>query len=351
MYTEHTMQRQTVLLLCGGESSEHDVSISSARNVFAAIDDTKYDVMIGYIDSHGKWWLVDSIDGEVATIDADQLVPILGGRGFMTLSGGRTITPDVIMPMLHGKNGEDGSVQGLAQLLHIPVVGSDTTASAVCMDKVLTKDILAANDIPVTPSETYRRGEPKPDFGQVSVNLGLPLFIKPARSGSSVGVSRIYTEDDFYPALDEALLHSDAVLIERGITGRELEVAVLGNPPSHEASCVGEVILGGDFYSYDQKYATTSTSHVVIPADDLDAETVQRIKDVALQVYRVLGCQGLARVDFFLTAGGTLYVNEINSLPGFTNISMYPKLWRQDDMSYTQLVERLIDLALAAHKN
>ncbi|MEO7904878.1 MAG: D-alanine--D-alanine ligase family protein [Candidatus Saccharimonadales bacterium] len=345
------MQRKTVLLLCGGESSEHDVSISSARNVFAAIDDTKFDVIIGFIDRHGKWWLVESIDGEVTTNDAVQLVPILGGRGFMTLPGNQTITPDVILPILHGKNGEDGSVQGLAQLLHIPIVGCDTTASAAGMDKVMTKDILSANGITVTPSETYRRGEARPDFNQLSMNLGSPLFIKPTRSGSSVGVSRVYSEDEFHQAIDVALEHSDVVLIERGISGRELEVAVLGNPPHHEASCAGEVVLGDDFYSYEEKYATTSSSRVDIPAQSLDESTIQRIKDIALRTYQVLGCSGLSRVDFFLTSDGTIYVNEINTMPGFTNISMYPKLWRHDGVTYSQLIERLIDLALSTDKS
>lgn len=340
------MQRTKILLICGGESSEHEVSISSARNVFAAIDDTKFDVILTYIDRTGKWWLIDSIDGEISTHGAPQLVPVLGGRGFMTIPNNQIITPDVIFPVLHGKNGEDGSVQGLAQLLHIPIVGCDTTASAVSMDKVLTKQVLAANNIAVVPYEVYRRGEVLPDFGQLSMNLGVPLFIKPARSGSSVGVSRVHSEDEFTQALQEALRHSDSVLIERGISGRELEVAALGNPPDHQVSCVGEVILGDDFYTYEEKYATNSSARVVIPAESIGEDVVRKIQAIATDTFRVLGCRGLSRIDFFLTDTGKIYVNEINTMPGFTNISMYPKLWRPEGISYAQLVETLIRLAV-----
>lgn len=340
------MQRTKVLLLCGGESSEHEVSISSARNVFAAIDDTKFDVILSYIDTVGRWWLIDSIDGEIITQNAPQIVPVLGGKGFTTLPNSQTITPDVIFPVLHGKNGEDGSIQGLAQLMHIPVVGCDTTASAVCMDKVLTKQVLVANGIDVVPYEVYRRGEVLPDFSHLSMNLGVPLFVKPARSGSSVGVSRVYSEDEFIQSIKVALLHSDSVLIERGVTGRELEIAVLGNPPNHQVSCVGEVLLGDDFYTYEEKYAASSGARTVIPAESLDDAVVRRIQSIAAKAFRVLGGTGLSRVDFFLSDSGDIYLNEVNTMPGFTNISMYSKLWRPEGLSYAQLVEDLISLAL-----
>lgn len=340
------MQRTKILLVFGGESSEHEVSISSARNVFAAIDDSVYDVILVYIDTRGKWWLIDAIDAEISTRGASQLVPILGGRSFMVLTSNEIISPDVIFPVLHGKNGEDGSVQALAQLLHLPIVGCDTTASAVCMDKVLTKQLLAANDIAVVPYEVYKRGDMQPDFGQLSVNLGIPLFVKPARSGSSVGVSRVYSEDEFTQALHHALQYDDVVLIEQGVSGRELEVGILGNPPTHQASCVGQVLLGDDFYSYDEKYATSSEARVVAPAESLGEDTVRHIQDVATRTFQTLGCVGLARVDFFMTDEGTLYVNEVNTMPGFTNISMYPKVWHADGLSYAELVEKLIRLAM-----
>lgn len=339
------MQRHTVLLLFGGESSEHDVSISSARNVYAAIDDTKYTVLLGYIDRSGKWWLLDRFASEIDTHGAPQLAPVLATGSFITIPGSRIVKPDVILPVLHGKNGEDGSVQGLGQLLHIPVVGCDMTASAICMDKLATKEILSSHGIAIVPYDTHRKGAPLPDFNHLSMRLGSPLFVKPARAGSSVGVSKIYSEEELAQALNVAHQHDIVALIERGISGRELEVAVLGNPPHHQVSTVGEIAPGADFYSYDAKYSTTSTSQVTIPAD-IDPQVAERVKHLAGKVYEVLGCQGLSRVDFFLSDDGTVYLNEVNTLPGFTNISMYPKLWRAEGMTYSQLIEQLILLAL-----
>jgi D-alanine-D-alanine ligase len=339
------MQRKTVLLLFGGESSEHTVSISSARNVYAAIDDTKFDVLFGYIDEQGKWWLLDSFREEISAHGAAQLVPVLGAGSFVTFPSSRVVKPDVILPILHGKNGEDGSVQGLAQLLHIPIVGCDMTASAICMDKVATKEILEANGIEIVPYEVHRKGAAVPDFNQLSMRLGSPMFVKPVRAGSSVGVSKIYSEEELTTALALAHQHDDVVLIERGVTGHELEVAVLGNPPSHQVSSVGEVKPDADFYSYEAKYAATSASEVIIPAK-LEERDISRIRRIAGETYELLGCRGLARVDFFLTDDGKVYVNEVNTLPGFTNISMYPKLWREEGVSYSDLIERLISLAL-----
>lgn len=339
------MQRTKILLICGGESSEHDVSISSARNVYAAIDDTQFDVILGYIDQQGNWWLIDSIDGEISTHGAPQLVPVFGAGSFATLPSSQLITPDVIFPVLHGKNGEDGSVQGVAQLLHIPVVGCDVTASGICMDKILTKQLLQAHGISIVPYSVHYRQHSLPDFNQLSMNLGLPLFVKPARSGSSVGVSRVYSEDELVQAIDLAHQHDDAVLIERGISGRELEIAVLGATRDHQVSGVGEIKAGADFYDYDAKYASDSTSLVQIPAS-IDEATADNLKILASRVYEVLGCSGLARVDFFLSEDGALYVNEVNTMPGFTNISMYPKLWRHEGLSYAQLVENLVAQAL-----
>jgi D-alanine-D-alanine ligase len=339
------MDRTTVLLLFGGESSEHEVSISSARNVYAAIDDSKYTVLLGYIDRQGKWWLLDSFGEQIVTHGAPQLMPALGAKSFVTMPESRIVKPDVILPILHGRNGEDGSVQGLAQLLHIPMVGCDITASALCMDKVATKQLLRASNISVVPYEKHFMGDELPDFNKLSMKLGSPLFVKPARAGSSVGVSKVYSEDELEQALGEAHRHSNVVLIEAGITGHELEVAVLGNPPYHQASVVGEIEPDGDFYSYDAKYAASSRSKVTIPAQ-IEPEHAKAIRDIALKAYEILGCQGLSRVDFFLQDDGTIFVNEINTLPGFTNISMYPKLWREEGISYPELIERFISLAL-----
>lgn len=339
------MLRQTVLLLFGGESSEHEVSISSARNVYAAMDDTKYDVLLGFIDKTGKCWLLDKFGDEINTHGAPQLAPVLGSGGFVTIPESRIVKPGVILPILHGKNGEDGSVQGLAQLLHIPMVGCDMTASALCMDKLATKEILAQHRISVVPYEAHRMGDPTPDFNHLSMKLGCPMFVKPARAGSSVGVSKVYSEEELVEALTSAHEHDATVLIEHGVSGRELEVAALGNPPQHQVSGVGEIIPGDDFYSYDDKYSASSASQLKIPAD-LPEEVTDKIRATAGKAYAVLGCKGLARIDFFLSEDGTVYVNEINTLPGFTNISMYPKLWREKGIMYPQLIEALLSAAV-----
>ena len=339
------MQRKTVLLLFGGESSEHEVSISSARNVYAAIDDTKFEVIICFIDKAGKWWLLDELGMTISTHDAPQIVPVLGSSCFVTIPASRMIQPDVILPILHGKNGEDGSVQGLAQLLHIPIVGCDMTSAAICMDKIATKQILQANDITVVDYVVHHQQEDIPDFGNLTLKLGNPLFVKPARAGSSVGVSKVSTRDELHQALDDAHTHDAMVLIERGVTAREIEVAVLGNPPLHKASLPGEIVPDGEFYSYDSKYSNASGSRVIIPAE-IDEILKERIHELSIRIYATLGCKGLARVDFFLLEDGTIYLNEVNTMPGFTNISMYPKLWRESGISYSTLIEDLINIAL-----
>ena len=339
------MQRKTVLLLFGGESSEHEVSISSARNVYAAIDDTKFEVIICFIDKAGKWWLLDELGMTISTHDAPQIVPVLGSSCFVTIPASRMIQPDVILPILHGKNGEDGSVQGLAQLLHIPIVGCDMTSAAICMDKIATKQILQANDITVVDYVVHHQQEDIPDFGNLTLKLGNPLFVKPARAGSSVGVSKVSTRDELQQALDDAHTHDAMVLIERGVTAREIEVAVLGSPPHHKASLPGEIVPDGEFYSYDSKYSNASGSRVIIPAE-IDEILKERIHELSIRIYATLGCKGLARVDFFLLEDGTIYLNEVNTMPGFTNISMYPKLWRESGISYSTLIEDLINIAL-----
>lgn len=343
------MQRTKILLLFGGGSSEHEVSISSARNVFAATDEYKFDVTLCYIDRQGKWWLLDSFDNGVVTSGAQQLIPVLGERTFMTLPDNTLIAPDVLLPILHGKNGEDGSVQGLGQLLGLPVVGCDMTASAVCMDKRIAKQVLASCDIPVVPYEAHRVGSPI-DFNRLSMTLGSPLFVKPARSGSSVGISKVYSELELVDALHKAHQHDEMALIERAVVAREIEVAILGTPPNHKASGVGEIKVYADFYSYDAKYTDQNASELAIPAD-LPDDTAHKIRAMALRAYDILGCKGLARVDFFLQEDGVIYLNEVNTLPGFTNSSMYPKLWRNQGLNYADLIETLVTDAILKSVN
>jgi D-alanine-D-alanine ligase len=338
------MSKRTVLLAFGGESSEHEVSIASARNVYAALDNSKYEIKLCYIDKLGKWWLLDEWTETLQRHGGTQLLLAPGTGSLITLPGSQVLHPDVILPILHGKNGEDGTIQGLAQLAHIPIVGCNAEASALCMNKHQTKLLLAAGEVPVVDWIAVVPSKINQALEDVSKLGDAPWFVKPARAGSSVGVSKVAAFDDLREAIDVAFKHDDLVLIEKAVIGRELEVAVLGNPPSHQASGVGEIIPGAEFYDYDDKYSTSSKSQVELDAD-LPEELKERIRTLALHSYELLGCSGLARVDFLLSEDGTPFVNEINTLPGFTNISMYPKLWQRAGMRYPELIDRLIDLA------
>ena len=337
------MSKRNVLLVFGGESSEHDVSIASARNVYAALDDSKYDTMLCFIDKAGKWWLLDEWIESPRQHGGVQLLVAPGTGSLMTVPGGQIIHPDVILPVLHGKNGEDGSIQGLAQLLHVPIVGCDVESSALCMNKQQTKIIISAAGRPVADWVSATASTIDHAINKAS-RLGDVVFVKPARAGSSVGVSKVTSPEGLRPAIELALTHDDLVLIERAIIGRELEVAVLGNPPHHQASGVGEIIPGSEFYDYDDKYSSGSSSQTVLDANLPEAQ-IESIRQYALEAYELLGCRGLARVDFLLAEDGTVYLNEVNTLPGFTNISMYPKLWQRVGIRYPELVDRLIQLA------
>jgi D-alanine-D-alanine ligase len=336
------MNRITVLLIFGGESSEHDVSINSARNVYAAMDNERYNVLLCYIDRRGKWWLLDSWQDNLAAHGGTQLSVVPGTASFVTIPGSRVVHVDIVFPVMHGKNGhEDGAVQGMMNLVHIPVIGSGVEASAVCWNKLYTKQLLAANDVRVTPYVVYRRDEVLPSYHELSQKLSPELFVKPATAGSSVGVSKVRSEDELGRAITLALKNSDTVLIEQAITGRELEIAVLGTPPGHRVSGVGEIIPGEEFYSYDDKYSTNSKAQVLTSAD-VASELRDALQAIARKVYAVLGCKGLARVDFLVSESGEVYVNELNTLPGFTNISQYPKLWQESGISYSSLIDELI---------
>lgn len=330
--------RPQILLLFGGESTEHEVSISSAHNVFAALDEHKYDVSICYITRQGKWLLVDSID----ELNGRELTPILGEKRFVTVDGVE-VTPDVLLPVLHGLHGEDGDVQGLARLMHLPCVGPSLVGAAITLDKDVTKRLLRDAGVPVVDWLTWRTDDPRPMYDNVVAKLGESLFVKPANAGSSVGVSKVTNEDEYNKGLDLAASHDSLVLIEKGMKVREIETAVLGNHHP-EVTEPGEILPGDEFYSYDDKYAAASTAQVKIPAE-LDSETSEAIRHYAIKAYLATRGWGMARIDFFIDEEGQVYLNEINSIPGFTNISMYPKLWRHSGLSYPELLDRLIALA------
>jgi D-alanine-D-alanine ligase len=308
--------------------------------VFAALDTKEYTPVLIGITKSGVW--LDAVaskkllDGEKVS-QKGTLVPVLDRKAV-----------DVVFPVLHGSFGEDGTMQGFLKLIDVPFVGPGVLGSAVGMDKDVAKRLLRDAGIGIAPFETIHRNERESVKYRALVKaLGKTLFVKPANAGSSVGVSKTKNEAEFFAALDEAFRFDTKVLVEAAILGREIEVAVMGNEIP-EASVAGEVMPAEAFYSYDAKYAATSQSVVEIPAKLTKVE-MKTIREVAMYAYKVLGLEGMSRVDFFYTEDGMLLVNEVNTIPGFTSISMYPKMWEASGVPFTELLGRLIELAMARH--
>jgi D-alanine-D-alanine ligase len=323
-----------VAILFGGKSAEHEISIQSAGNVANALDRTRFELTLVGIDTQGGWHAVEKPD-DLAQVTAHTTQPDL------TLLK----DTDVVFPILHGPMGEDGTIQGLFELMNLPYVGPNVLSSAVGMDKDVMKRLLREADILVAPFMTVTAPE-RPNFDPKSVveTLGSPLFVKPANMGSSIGVSRVTDVNELAAAVDNALRFDTKVLLETAIVGDEIECAILGNEDP-KASVIGRIIPDDSFYSYDAKYDSEHTTGLEIPAK-LSETQAEQARQTALRVYRVLGCEGLSRVDMFALANGDIVVNEINTLPGFTAISMYPKLWEASGITYTELITRLLELAL-----
>jgi len=355
------MAKQRVGIVFGGKSAEHEVSLQSAKNILEAIDKSKYEVVLLGIDKQGEWHLNDA-SGFLLNADNPALialnrsgenVALVPGSASQQLITRQQAQPlsqlDVIFPIVHGTLGEDGSLQGLLRMANLPFVGSDVLGSAVSMDKDFTKRLLRDAGLEVAPWISVTQAQrARLDAQAVIDQFGLPLFIKPANQGSSVGVSKVDHIDDLAAALDLAFTFDRKVLIEQGIKGREIECAVLGNDEP-EASPCGEVVVHDAFYSYDTKYISADGAQVVVPAA-ISEEHSEVIRAVAIRAFQALECFGMARVDVFLTESGEIVVNEVNTLPGFTNISMYPKLWQAAGLSYSDLITRLIELAQQRHQ-
>jgi len=345
-------------VLFGGKSAEHEVSLQSAKNVIDAMDPDKYEVVLIGIDKRGHWHLHGEaqklLDQRRLTMlesprpDAAQVILLPGDERTELVDWSSHTSRgavDVIFPVLHGPFGEDGTVQGLLKLADIPFVGAGVLGSAVGMDKDAAKRLLTQAGIPNARGIVIRPSErPSLDPAAVVAELGLPLFVKPANLGSSVGITKVKAAEALAPAVELAFRYDRKVLIEELVGGRELECSVLGNDEPI-ASLPGEVIPRDDWYSYQAKYVDENGAALDIPAK-LDKETVRRVQRTAVDAFKVLCCEGMARVDFFLKPDGRLYVNEINTIPGFTTISMYPKLWEASGIGYRELVDRLIALAL-----
>lgn len=332
-----------LFLVFGGESAEHEVSVDSARYVYSVLDKQRYDISLGYIDKKGRWWVLEAIDQDLTLVE-DELTPHLGS-GELISSSGRKIKPTVILPITLGPNGEDGSIQALCQLLHIPVVGCGILGSAICMDKDVTKRLLREAGVPVADYILHISGEQNPSYGDVSKRLGNTVFIKPANLGSSVGITKADNAEAFTKGLEEAHKHDYKVLLESAVTGSEVGCGIIGN--HHPvASVVSEIKLGGnDFFTYEAKYSSSSTATMDIPAK-FSAEVANKIREVAIQSYTALECRGFARIDMFLTEKGEVLVNELNTLPAFRSDSSYPKLWKATGTSPSILWDKIIDFAL-----
>ncbi len=374
------MSKKRVAVLFGGQSSEHEVSRVSAQSVIDNIDKLKYDVEMIGITKDGQWltyegptekigsgeWqeiaerqLIEQASQRQLLIeqykgDADggdeaytAVIPNNSARGIIADCAKAPI--DVVFPVLHGCNGEDGTIQGLFELAGIPYVGCGVLGSSVGMDKAYTKIIFEKEGLPqgdylvFSRKQVYYQNDDV--VKQVEGRLTYPCFVKPSNAGSSVGVNKANNRDELIRALDIAAKNDRRILVEEFINGREIECAVLGND-CPIASTVGEVVPYNDFYDYEAKYQVGDSSRVVIPAENLPTETVEKIREYAVRAFKCLDCAGLSRVDFFVhKVTGEIYINEINTLPGFTQISMYPKLWAQSGIPYPELIDRLIELA------
>ena len=339
-----------VVVLFGGESAEHDVSCITAAHVLRALNIDKYEITTVGITREGDWVNVKSesnaqTDRLVATGQQTNISQILEGLNSQgTNSSART----VVIPLLHGPMGEDGTVQGALELAHVAYVGAGVLGSAIAMDKSIAKQILALNEVPQPKFISVRDNEDLNTVCDSAVNeLGLPVFVKPANMGSSIGVKNAKTRDEILSALQQAFEYDEWALIEEAIVGREIEVAILGNQ-SAQASVPGEIIPGNEFYDYEDKYLG-DLAKLLVPAP-LTAQQIVEVQRLALKVFAILRSDGMARIDFFFEEKGRGFLcNEVNTIPGFTPISMYPKLWNASGLSYSDLLDRLINLALDRH--
>ncbi len=355
----------------GGRSAEHDVSLRSAITIMSALDPDRFEAVPIGITRSGQWLsggdpmqaltaaspmfhLGEGEEASTVSLDGDQtmsLVASAGSQASESVPGGFAEGIDVVIPVLHGPMGEDGTIQGMLELAGVPYVGSGVLGSSVAMDKAMTKTILDQVGIPQLPwllvTRTAWRSDPAGESARIADALGFPCFVKPANLGSSVGISKVKSPEDLAAAMDLAAHHDRRIVVEKGINAREIELAVLGNE-SPIASVAGEVVPHGEFYDYEAKYID-DTAELLIPAS-LDDSVLQRLQAIAVDTFVALDLAGMARVDFFVEREtGRIFLNEVNTIPGFTSISMYPMLWAASGLPLADLVERLVQLAIERH--
>jgi D-alanine-D-alanine ligase len=343
-------QKIEVALIFGGRSAEHEISLISAAAIHKNLDKSKFEVRSIYITRAGLWKAVEAPSADIEALEQGPAFPFLPWE---SPGKGQALTADIYFPVLHGPYGEDGTVQGLLEMAGVAYVGAGVLGSALGMDKAAAKSILRDLGLPVVPCLVLREmdwtADPARLLRRIRRTLPLPLFIKPSNMGSSVGITKVSDYGGVPAALATAFRYDATALVEKGIRGRELECSVLGNE-APEASLPGEVIPFREFYDYNDKYIDGKTTFV-IPAE-LTPRTQSRVRELAIAAFKVLACSGMARVDFFLERGTSrLYVNEINTIPGFTEISMYPKLWAATGLPFPRLLERLIELGFERHRN
>jgi len=343
-----------IAVLFGGRSAEHDVSVLSATNVMGALSPAKYDVLPIFVARNGIWFLSSFADGDLAKPESGtQLCLVPGGHGRMLalpIAGAMHDLPkiDALFPVLHGMHGEDGAVQGLAEVACVPLVGCGILGSATAIDKDIAKRLLKAADLPTAKSVVISPGD-IPRFADLKRELGLPIFVKPARQGSSVGVSKVASEKEFETALTEGFKHDRKLLAEEFVAGREIECSVLEEVSGELfVSRPGEIVPAAShgFYTYDAKYIDDDGAILKVPAE-LPQDIEHGIREMAAKAFRAIGCDGMARVDFFLKPDMCFLINELNTIPGFTDISMYSKAMAASGVSYPELIDRLIEHGLA----
>ncbi|MEE9371610.1 MAG: D-alanine--D-alanine ligase family protein [Saprospiraceae bacterium] len=356
------MSKLNVAVFFGGKSAEHEISLISAQNVIKSLDRQKYIPILIAIDQTGKWYyqsdeallFVTDDPKKIKILDKSApviLSPVANDHRLFHSESLRVIDKvDIIYPVLHGTYGEDGAIQGLAKMANLPCVGCGILGSSVGMDKEIMKRVLSANGINNAPYVTIRRNDnPYPDYKEVSNKLGNHLFVKPANMGSSVGITYVKKAEDYPKALEYAFQYDNKIIIESKVNGREVECAVMGNLDP-KASIVGEVIPKDGFYSYESKYIDEGGAVLEVPAK-ISGEELKKIQKLSITTYKVLECRGISRVDMFLTPSGECFVNEINTLPGFTKISMYPMLWKLSGVPIEALVDQLIQYAIKEHQD
>lgn len=356
------MSKRIITILCGGVSPEHDISLLSAKNVVSNLNSDCYQPQVVYLSKDGCWWMLSGADVLLSSKNAsdlmnndskDRVFPELGSKP-AALKSCQDLTKSyqlgLVIPVLHGSGGEDGSVQGLLQLCAVPYVGANILGCAVSMHKAVSKNLLLQSGLPCVPWQSlYINDLPAIKSGDLSIKISLPLFVKPATTGSSIGVVRVSQTEQLLPALDKAFTYADEVLLEPEIKGRELECAVLGS--LGRATAPGEVVVDAayDFYDYKAKYLDKTAAEIIVPAQ-LQENIAQQLSDLALRAAKALYCISMARVDFFLSDAGEIYINEVNSIPGFTDISMYSKLWLNEGVSAPELLDYLITTADREHR-